>query len=150
MVQLTEVDVVFVAIVPVRSPNVYVNVCVKLELALLILIVTALPILPLPHDTVDFLAIVSNVNDLDPVQLTLDVYTAASKLAENDLEPSVLCVNVTVPDDIVPLYLSTLSVLVYTVVPAITAFNVLSAYHEELPPFALNVHDIVDVLFATD
>ena len=45
-VQETEADEVFVAMVPDVLPNVYFNVCVKLELCRLMLIVRLVPIVP--------------------------------------------------------------------------------------------------------
>ena len=57
----TDVDVVFVAIVPVAFPNLYVRVCVNELDALLIDTVVALPIVTADADTLDALGIVFNV-----------------------------------------------------------------------------------------
>ena len=57
----TEVDVVFVAIVPLVLPKLYVSVCVKDDDARLMLTVVADPIVALDADTLDALAIESSV-----------------------------------------------------------------------------------------
>ena len=57
----TEVDVVFVAIVPEASPKLYFNVWVKEDDALLMEIVVAFPIVTADADTVDARGIESSV-----------------------------------------------------------------------------------------
>lgn len=57
----TEVDDVFVAIVPVALPKEYVSVCVKEEDALVIVIVDALPRLTAVAETVDARGMESSV-----------------------------------------------------------------------------------------
>jgi hypothetical protein len=57
----TEVEVVFVAIVPDVEPKVYVSVCVNEDDARVMVIVDADPILTEVADTVDALAMLSSV-----------------------------------------------------------------------------------------
>jgi hypothetical protein len=145
---LVELD--FVAMVVEALPQVAVMVCVKLFDFLVTVNVCAVPSVPFPTDKVDFLGILSSVNDFEPVQFTVETYTAACRLTLKDALPLLSCATVTVPVSIVPAYLSTLIVLLYPVLPlkvlslVIFNFKVRSAYHEDSPPIAFNVHEIVD------
>ena len=64
------VELVFVAIVPVREPNLYVIVWVKLDDALEIVIVGLLSISAVVQLMELALGIVSRSNDLEPLQFT--------------------------------------------------------------------------------
>ena len=74
IVHLTVVEEVFVQIVPLALPKAYVMVCVKLELALLMLMIApsvtpAVVEFPLPHEMLEARGIVFNVKLLEPLQL---------------------------------------------------------------------------------
>ena len=72
IVGLTDVAVVFVANVPDKPEQLQVNVCVKLELALVIVMVDVEPIFPFVAVTVDFRGIVFKVNEPLPVLLIVE------------------------------------------------------------------------------
>ena len=76
MVQGIDVRASLVTIVPVKLPIAYLTVCVKLDDALVIVIVVCVPIMPLVIDMDDFLGIVSKV----PVPLPLTVPTQLSNV----------------------------------------------------------------------
>jgi hypothetical protein len=160
-VQDTEVLVVFVAIVPDAVPNAQVKVCVKEELARLMAIVPAVPIVKSDTEIDDARGMV--VRAAVPVPDTLPRAVPENvmplKLYENeklaDLLPSALCetvveplASVTVaplltPQDTDPLYSAPLNVTVQ-------ARAVEVEMRPELSAMSFKLHATTVVLFATD